>query len=94
MKLKVGEKGDLIRDIQNSLMSLGYNPGPIDGIFSDKTKKAIIRLQKDKNFQDDGMVGPNTLKALGIKAGLHIPKPARKTRRGLISKNRGNLHRR
>jgi peptidoglycan hydrolase-like protein with peptidoglycan-binding domain len=94
MKLRVGEKGDLIRDLQNSLLMLGYNPGPVNGIFSESTKKAIIRLQKDKNFQDDGMVGPNTLKALGIKAGLHIPRPARKTRRGLNSKNKGNIHRR
>lgn len=94
MKLRAGEKGDLIRDIQNSLVMLGYNPGPANGIFSENTKKAIARLQKDKHFEDDGMVGPNTLKTLGIKAGLHIPKPARKTRRGLISKSKGNTYRR
>jgi peptidoglycan hydrolase-like protein with peptidoglycan-binding domain len=89
MKLRIGEKGDLVRNLQNRLWELGYNPGPIDGIFCRETRKAISRFQKDKSFEADGMVGPLTLDALGLKTELHAPKPNRKTRRGIFTPNKG-----
>ena len=89
MKLRIGEKGDLVRDLQNRLWDLGYDPGPIDGTFSRETRKAISKFQKDKRFGADGMVGPLTLTALGFETELHAPKPKRKTRRGFFTPNKG-----
>ena len=66
MYLRIGSKGNLVREVQGKLTELGFNPGLIDGIFGNKTRKAVVRFQEDKTLQTDGIVGPATFKALGI----------------------------
>lgn len=63
---KVGSRGDEVRQIQTKLKEKGYDPGAVDGIFGEKTRKAVIAFQKDYGLTQDGIAGPNTLKALGI----------------------------
>ena len=63
---KVGSRGDEVRQIQKKLKELGYDPGQVDGIYGENTKKAVIAFQKAKGLNPDGIAGPQTLKALGI----------------------------
>lgn len=63
---KVGSRGDEVRQIQTKLKEKGYDPGAVDGIFGEKTRKAVLAFQRDYGLTQDGIAGPNTLKALGV----------------------------
>lgn len=49
----------LNRDIQVELNRLGYNVGSPDGVFNDRTRRAVIAFQKEVNLQQTGE--PSTL---------------------------------
>ena len=51
---------------QRLLTELGYAPGPIDGAYGGKTKKAFIKLYTDQNMTFDGIVDKNELDLLKI----------------------------
>lgn len=53
-------KGTDIMSAQQRLNNLGYNSGPIDGIFGTKTLFAVKAFQKAKAIGIDGIVGPIT----------------------------------
>lgn len=57
-----------VRDIQQALKDLGFDPGPIDGIRGRKTIKAIKEFQAANNLASDGLVGPLT-RAILFKEG-------------------------
>lgn len=65
--LKKGMKGAEVRNLQQVLTNKGYNTKGIDGIFGSGTEAAVKKFQKDKKLTADGIVGPATKKALGIK---------------------------
>ena len=44
----------LIRDIQRSLKALGYEPGPIDGLYGPQTKRAIQAFEGDIGMTPTG----------------------------------------
>jgi len=52
--------------IQTKLKALGYYTGVVDGIAGTYTIKAVKLFQKSRGLLQDGVVGPITLKALGI----------------------------
>ncbi len=87
MYIRIGSKGDLVRKLQSTLEESGLDPGRIDGIFGDKTRKAVVKLQESKKLEADGVVGPITLEALNIKAELPAPEVERKRFRELLLKN-------
>ncbi|MEA1895910.1 MAG: peptidoglycan-binding domain-containing protein [Euryarchaeota archaeon] len=87
MYIRIGSKGDLVRKIQSTLEESGLDPGRIDGIFGDKTRKAVVKLQESKKLEADGVAGPITLEALNIKAELPAPELERKMFRELLLKN-------
>jgi hypothetical protein len=62
-----GMKKAKIVEIQKALTAKGFNPGPVDGIFSAKTAAAVISSQATVGLIIDGEVGVETAKALGIK---------------------------
>ena len=62
--VKIGSTGKTIRYLQESLAKLGYNPGPIDGIFGPKTDTAVRSFQMNKGLVVDGIVGNNTWGAI------------------------------
>ncbi|MDD2227066.1 MAG: spore cortex-lytic enzyme [Clostridia bacterium] len=55
--------------IQKKLKDLGYYYAGIDGIIGPKSKISIRNFQRDYGLVVDGIVGPQTLKALGITTG-------------------------
>lgn len=50
--------------VQAALSRLGFAPGPVDGERGPKTKAAVIAFQKAAELKPDGIVGPQTIKAL------------------------------
>ena len=61
-----GSSGEQVRTIQDKLKRWGYYDGAVDGIFGSGTRKAVIKFQKQNGLTADGVVGDNTLKALGM----------------------------
>ena len=64
--LRKGMSGEDVRQLQESLIKLGYDVGPdgADGDFGKNTYKAVVQFQKDVGLDPDGEVGPLTLTAL------------------------------
>ena len=66
--IRKGQKGDVVRDIQRILVTIGYvlgNTGKtkdgVDGDFGDTTEEAIINFQADHDLEGiDGVVGEET----------------------------------
>lgn len=61
--LKMGANGDFVTIAQGRLVVHGY-PIAVDGIYGEKTRQAVIALQKAKNLACDGIIGPKTWAAL------------------------------
>jgi peptidoglycan hydrolase-like protein with peptidoglycan-binding domain/DNA invertase Pin-like site-specific DNA recombinase len=53
-----------VRDVQRSLRRLGWQPGPVDGLYGPRTKAAVTRFQVNARIGVDGIVGPQTRKAI------------------------------
>lgn len=53
-------------DRQEALKTLGYDPGPIDGDFGPKTKKAVKEFQSDHGLVVDGIWGKKTQAAVEV----------------------------
>lgn len=64
--LSVGSRGSGVRALQSSLVGLGYEAGPADGIFGPLTLRAVLSFQKYSELWVDGLVGPRTQAALGM----------------------------
>ena len=62
--LRPGDKGESVRQLQQRLTELGYDPGIVDGIYGSATTAAVKRFQKDNGLQADGIAGPKTQTAL------------------------------
>lgn len=66
--IRKGQKGDVVRDIQRMLVTIGYDLGNtgktkdgVDGDFGDTTEEAIINFQADYDLEGiDGVVGEET----------------------------------
>jgi len=62
--LKPGDHGAPVRLLQRALAQLGYSPGTIDGQYGPSTTQAVSRFQRANGLPADGILGPNTLRAL------------------------------
>lgn len=62
--LKKGARGDEVIKLQSFLLDLGYFDEVTTGYFGVVTEGAVIGFQSDYELEADGIVGPNTLKAL------------------------------
>ena len=60
--LRKGSRGEAVREMQQKLISLGYDLGKCgaDGIFGRKTLAAVKKFQKTNGLKADGIVGPLT----------------------------------
>jgi peptidoglycan hydrolase-like protein with peptidoglycan-binding domain len=62
--LRLGDRGGEVRDLQRTLSGLGYWLGEPDGVFGDATAHAVLAFQKVEGLARDGVVGPQTRRAL------------------------------
>jgi peptidoglycan hydrolase-like protein with peptidoglycan-binding domain/DNA invertase Pin-like site-specific DNA recombinase len=53
-----------VRVVQRSLRRLGWQPGPVDGLYGPRTEAAVTRFQNAARVATDGIVGPQTRQAL------------------------------
>ena len=64
-----GGAGHAVNDIaaiQAKLAAAGFDPGPVDGVWGQKTHDALLAFQLTRGLTVDGVVGPMTRKALGL----------------------------
>jgi putative chitinase len=66
--LQLNSSGPDVLALQQALLKAGFNPGESDGSFGPGTQAAVLAFQRSENLAADGVVGPNTAKALGLDA--------------------------
>lgn len=62
--IKNGSKGEIVLHVQKLLRRLGFDPGPADGLFGDRTEDAVIDFQDSQGLYADGIVGPLMFEAI------------------------------
>jgi hypothetical protein len=70
--------GPEVARIQEKLTMLGYAPGPIDGEYGPATSAAVTAYQRDSKLEVDGVVGPETRRALRGKTTPREKQPIRR----------------
>jgi hypothetical protein len=60
-----------VRELQRRLHRLGYEPGPVDGLFGPRTERATRRFQARHGLRVDAIVGPRTLRVLRERGRRH-----------------------
>lgn len=58
--------GDDVGQLQNQLHELGFYQHRVDGRFGQLTHEAVANFQLDTGLEDDGVCGPDTLRALSL----------------------------
>ena len=66
-QLRKGMKGGDVAVAQAILIARGYNCGEIDGDFGTKTNNMVMAFQGESGLVIDGIVGPATWNALGVR---------------------------
>ncbi|MGN0772977.1 MAG: spore cortex-lytic enzyme [Candidatus Ventricola sp.] len=61
-----GSRGTQVSQVQQKLKQWGYYDGAVDGVFGQATYDAVVLFQRRNGLTADGVVGTNTLNALGI----------------------------
>lgn len=61
--LSTGSKGNAVKELQQNLVSLGYNIA-VDGSFGPKTRSAVLDYQRNHGLVADGIVGDMTRKSI------------------------------
>lgn len=74
MLLKLGSKGEEVKQLQVKLNKLGYKVGVPNAEFDANTQNAVCRLQKANGLVTDGIVGEGTMGVID-KAIAKLPKP-------------------
>ena len=65
-----------VRALQSTLRELGWQPGPVDGLFGPRTEAAVTRFQTAAGLVVDGAVGPQTVRAMSALAGHRLARGA------------------
>ena len=69
---RVGDEGPAVRDIQDRLAALGFEAdGDSRAMFAEETRRAVLAFQRAKGLDADGIVGPDTWRAL-YEAGYRL----------------------
>jgi hypothetical protein len=81
--LRISSGGPLVRSLQEQLQRDGFLDGRVDGIMGRRTEEALREFQRGRGIDADGIVGPDTWRALG-EAGLDLaslePRRSRRAR--------------
>lgn len=70
-ELKLGDKGQEVKEMQQELKNWGYFDGKVNGIFGYDTFKSILKYQRDYGFRASGIADRNTLLSMGL--GKYVP---------------------
>jgi peptidoglycan hydrolase-like protein with peptidoglycan-binding domain len=62
--LETGMVGPRTEALQQRLVDLHYDPGPVDGEFGTKTRQAVWAFQHSFGYEADGLVGPELYDAI------------------------------
>jgi carboxyl-terminal processing protease len=66
-ELKVSSSSAEVKAAQEMLKALGFEPGRTDGFFDEKTKQAVIQLQKAHKLEQTGVItGDTTVKMMDL----------------------------
>ena len=78
--LNIGSKGSKVETLQRRLIELGWLDGKVTGTYDEQTAAAVSAFQKKtKGLWEDGVAGPDTLKALYSSNAARSSKPAAST---------------
>jgi peptidoglycan hydrolase-like protein with peptidoglycan-binding domain len=58
---------DLVRQVQERLQTVGFNPGTIDGAMGSQTQQALRWFQNAQGLRATGDLDEPTLNALGVR---------------------------
>ena len=61
-----GYESEIVFQTQKNLQELGYNPGPLDGIWGRKTQSTLKKFQHDNGLSMTGKLDSKTKEKLGI----------------------------
>jgi hypothetical protein len=65
-----------VAELQQRLTAEGFDPGPIDGAFGDRTSRAITAFQRQAGISPDGLPRPTVMRALRARTqGVQIAGP-------------------
>jgi peptidoglycan hydrolase-like protein with peptidoglycan-binding domain len=76
---RVGDRGKSaasVREIQRMLLKVGYAPGPVDGVFGERTRSSVQWFQIKHGFRPSGVVDLPTLDYLRSRAGATVAQPS------------------
>ncbi len=62
--LRVGDRGEVVAELQRLLMEAGIETGPVDGIFGPLTERGVRSAQQRYGLEVDGLAGRLTVAAL------------------------------
>lgn len=60
IEMKEGVLSDQVKAAEEMLKAIGLDPGPIDGLFDEKTKEAVISLQQEAELEETGVLTGDT----------------------------------
>lgn len=81
--LRVGDHGEAVRRLQQSLAAVGLYTSAVDGIFGQGTKAAVVSFQRSHGLPATGVSDRATTRALESAAAEHAAPEAAAVRRGL-----------
>lgn len=70
--LQVGDRGDLVRAMQEKLIEYGYLQGEADGAYGNQTRMAVEAFQYQHGLSADGIAGRRTLTVLYESAEIRL----------------------
>ena len=71
--LRRAARQPLVREAQRALRDLGYDPGPIDGLFGPRTRTALAKYQTSERLPVTGDLDAITLERLDVYRRLFRP---------------------
>ena len=88
--LKIGSKGQEVKDLQSALKYRGYNVGIVDGIFGVKTEEALKSFQSSVSVTPTGELGPWVASKLGLDNKIQTTTPTIKKKLITITAGHNN----
>lgn len=79
--------GEDVQQFQSLVIQNGFDPGPVDGVYGQKSADACMSFQYSKGLVTDGICGPKTWAALFAGAKVRIKAGTWNIKRGY-----GNIH--